>query len=209
MNRDFKHVGGRRTGLLLRRLRTCVGQVKGTEVLSRGVSFKLVSPCGTRMRCLEDGVGMDDFLHPFHDLVAIGAMSNFRKRRQSIVFVDLIHTGRSKRVKFLGSLEEVGITVAHTHVGLIVLKSTIALAGRPFCGELVSFVGGRSCRWSSFCRDPFSRRGRLFWRGRGGRYFLSCVPFLSFTASSSDLKVGGSECSVGQLFLADGRLLIW
>lgn len=144
MNRDFKHVGGRRTGLLLRRLRTCVRHVNGRQVLSREVSFNLVSPCGTRIRCLEKGVGKDDFLHPFHDLVAMGAMSNFRKRRESIVFVDLMHTGRSKRVKFLGSLQQVGMTVAETQVGLIVLKSTSALAGRPFCGELVLFVGGRS-----------------------------------------------------------------
>lgn len=112
-------------------------------MLSRRVSFKLVSPCGTRMRCLQGGVGDDDFFEHFQPLVAIGAMSNFRNRRESIVFVDLMHTGRDKRVNFLGSLQEVGITVAQTQVGLMVLKGTAALAGRAFCRGLVRCVRGR------------------------------------------------------------------
>lgn len=140
MKRDFNHVGGPRTGLLLRRLRTCVHGVNRGHMLRRHVSFNLVSPCGTRMRCLEKGLGNYLFFHPFHDRVAVRAMSNFRKRRHSIVFVDLIHTGRSKRVNFLGSLHQVGMTVAHTQVGLIVLKSTIAVDGRTFCGGLVKCV---------------------------------------------------------------------
>lgn len=150
INRDFNHVGGRRTTLSVSRLAGCVGGVNGSHFLRRQVSIKLVSPCGTRMRCLHRLVGQSAFFGPCQRLVAVGAMSNFRKRRQSIVLVDLMHTGRRKRVNFLGSLQQVGMTVAHTHVGLVVLKSTSALAGRPFCGGLCRCVltlrrwGGRN-----------------------------------------------------------------
>lgn len=109
-------------------------------MLSRDVSFNLVSPCGSRIRCVHKLVGHSAFFGPFHHLVATRAMSNFRKRRHSIVVVDLMQTGSGNQVNFLNSLHHVGITVAHTHVGLVVLKSTPALAQRTFCGRLCRCV---------------------------------------------------------------------
>lgn len=140
MNRGCKQVGGPRTRLSVNRLGRCVAGVNQRHFLRRQVSIKLVSPCGTRIRCLHRLMGGSTFFGPCHSLVAVGAISNFRKRRHSIVLVDLMHTGRSNRVNFLGSLHHVGMTVAHTHVGLVVLNSTSALAGRTFCGGLCRCV---------------------------------------------------------------------
>lgn len=136
INRDFKHVGGTRTRLALLALTRCFAGVNGRQMLDRDVSMNVVSPCHTRIRCLGGLVGGCRFFGPCHHLVDMGAISNFRKRRESIVLVSLMHSGSRNRVNFLGSLHHVGITVAETHVGLVVLNGGSAVAGRPFCGGL-------------------------------------------------------------------------
>ncbi len=141
--------GGRRrlgsSGSVVGRLRSGVtidvtGGCLSTKI---GISsVKVVDPCTSRM-------GMVRSRAP----IRMGAISKFRKERGRVVVVSAIEDGSSKGVKFLGSLEELGITVAETGEGLVVIKGGRALGGDPACTELVRFIRGRGSLvsfWRSF-----------------------------------------------------------